>query len=1314
MEDSSGAEEDIKSMIYFCENFKLNGNDNMDENEKEDEFEEFLREKYQNIKNNNKKVDNLNELKKERIYDCENKGLNVEFFNLFNNQKEAIDFLLTKTHENLEIIKDKLISIDNAVKSSDIDEVDNCIDFFNNMLRSSKSKKDLFENINKIQENMLGYFKKYIQIFPYLVELDNNSDNSYNLYIQAKKYFSQAKYYISLNFEEYIYIDPEKKEEKTIDLDNIKSIKHKINIPNEVEIRLKENKDLPEGQERISFQKTMLLLKFKEVVSNIELIEQFIWVFQRKGCSLPIEIEINVKYPEVTYFLKKKQIPFADNSSNLDLSKYLLNVKNYLEKSLDSHYKREQNLRFLYGKQFDTLNRHITGSERIPSFLRYILNNLNDNQDIKEGEKSFESSTKNYVDGYKDYTDDWFKIYNNYISSVLQSNGISIEELYEKMKIKSNDGKIYKGIYLYKSDYNSIEEDILKIFIEKTRNIPIAQNILISNKETSFEEIQAFFYRAFLCRFNTLFAIEINDSLSDIQLRIIINFISQLLKFQLDKYNKKTKENLDIKETSKYIEPLIIFVYNVNKLNESFLNEINKFNPGQYPKIKETISLNDKHSVRSSRESLAEKVEIKLNQILSNNTHIYSSEICGLGKTEKIKYCIKKKNKEYIYFPLGGKLSRNTIFQKVEAILKRIKDITKTAIHLDLYETEDTSILNEFLFSFCFTKFYANEKNILYIPIKIEIYIEIPNCYNNFLENYPILNYFDDKDKIEFKKRDELRLDEEKIKFFNWMLPEEEKKGKSITKSAEDYIIKNIGADKFSYHQVNIFINLFMNQYKFDNKELIFYDKNNKNITKECIEEFAKCTKYFTLGVYAKFLTKGLDEESDASLKEESIKTLEDINVNVNDNQSNYESNINIDLDFDNKKIINNNSQSEINNSCITTSNKFVDLKEKSNKEINEKIGKNYEELRKNYISKLSELYQKDLENEKFEIPLIFTPKNTDYYREIFLSDDKLKEYNESDINFLEEIKFIFQLENPVSKEEKSKLKSLKEIIDKDNYVITSDNFRKMILILYRILANIPVILMGETGCGKTGLIRKLYQLLNNGEDMDPNKNMVNVDSSINDEKLIEKMDEINKEAKGKKGKDFWVLFDEINTCNSLGLLNEIFINRSYDGTKIEDNIRLIGTCNPYRLKSDKEESCGLSHPYKNKVLAYDVNILPQSLMYFVFNFGALQKEDEDKYIQSILSNHFKYFEKGLIKIVKEIISKCHQYLRKLYGLSVVSLREIKRFIKLYDNLVKYYQIKDDLDLENNKKEIVNDNKEKILKKNKKKKKLMLMLQVKK
>ena len=57
----------------------------------------------------------------------------------------------------------------------------------------------------------------------------------------------------------------------------------------------------------------------------------------------------------------------------------------------------------------------------------------------------------------------------------------------------------------------------------------------------------------------------------------------------------------------------------------------------------------------------------------------------------------------------------------------------------------------------------------------------------------------------------------------------------------------------------------------------------------------------------------------------------------------------------------------------------------------------------------------------------------------------------------------------------------IKKMLDK--YKITGDNYKKMILILFRIFTNIPVILMGETGCGKTELIKQLIKLLNNGEE---------------------------------------------------------------------------------------------------------------------------------------------------------------------------------------------------------------------------------------
>ena len=75
---------------------------------------------------------------------------------------------------------------------------------------------------------------------------------------------------------------------------------------------------------------------------------------------------------------------------------------------------------------------------------------------------------------------------------------------------------MFKGIYNYESHSESMEEDILQIFLDKIDSLPIAQNISITNKETPHEEIQAFLNRAILCRYNTLFVIEINELFQNI------------------------------------------------------------------------------------------------------------------------------------------------------------------------------------------------------------------------------------------------------------------------------------------------------------------------------------------------------------------------------------------------------------------------------------------------------------------------------------------------------------------------------------------------------------------------------------------------------------------------------------------------------------------------------------------------------------------------------------------------------------------------------------------------------------------------------
>ena len=70
-----------------------------------------------------------------------------------------------------------------------------------------------------------------------------------------------------------------------------------------------------------------------------------------------------------------------------------------------------------------------------------------------------------------------------------------------------------------------------------------------------------------------------------------------------------------------------------------------------------------------------------------------------------------------------------------------------------------------------------------------------------------------------------------------------------------------------------------------------------------------------------------------------------------------------------------------------------------------------------------------------------------------------------------------------------------------------------MIFILYRIKSKISVILMGETSCIKSALIKTLNQLLINRKDI---LVQINIDPCYNDEKLTKNTDEINKEAERK------------------------------------------------------------------------------------------------------------------------------------------------------------------------------------------------------
>ena len=1207
---------DLNAMFYFLDIFKHIKNDIFKWKNK---LEEFTREKNIKIKKNI-----LEEFKKAELYDYIKesngniKSNYIQLFHFLNGKNQAIDFLFNHKINDIKYLFDKIQPNNQRISMKEIADTMYCVGIFQEI----KEKNTLKEIIDYLKEQVnsdkndnivLDAFKSFSESFDRVIELNQNFDFSIHIYDEINEIIKFAKFTFNKNNDEFKY-GIKKGEYKALKIENIKELKNKIQIKEEENIYDK-------GQNINAFIEKYKKIKFfKDLSQNIEQIYDLMDFLRTKGSTLPILIVVEIEYPKVQYFLGNTEKEFRD------IYQFLSNAKTNIIKKLESAYKQMTTIRFIYGKEIDSMLRHIEQNYYLKPFLRYILNLTDCEKDLKTGKKESFRKVHDYIVEYSRYNDISFDIINKYIISLFQENNLSIEEHYKEISIKK--GNNLKGIYKYLSESVSMEESIVQIFLDKVGKTPIAQNVLISNKETSPEEMQAFFNRAILCQYNTLFVVEINNSFSDCQQKCMNIFINQLLTYKNKKFNEENEENeVDKSNTSSYMESCLVFIYNIE--SDAFLNEL------KYIKINDLLLKSNKHKLRgnsnrdrsnnisSERDSFAKQITSK--------THIVQSVICGLGKSTKIRNQIKQSGKKYYHFPLGGNITKKKIFYKLERIIKNLSNKEKykdIAIHLDLYETKENSVLNEFLFSFLITKFYSNDENIIYIPVNIEIYIEIPNCFNSFMKNNKILDLFgrdgDLNEMIQLDNIPDLELSDADILSFKNMI------GKTTNKEIFQWVKNNIQIPKYSYYQISIFIKMFINQYsRCGNTEIVFHPNDEKDSTKKIIETFALGTQYFTYGSFSKLI---LNWERINNKEKKVIELL----------SKEYDNDIKNEK-FDKELIF----MFKVDSKDKKKENDFIYYKLNLSSDALEKY---------DYFLKYLDI------NEKKNFETIKKSKPIEYYRKI---------------EYLFILKSVLNLKNPVcggvSKPEEKNLISLNSITnDPTKYVITIDNFRKMILIIYRILANIPVILMGETGCGKTSLIKKLNQLLNNGESL--NLKIINLDASYDDNKIINLMNDANKEAEKNLRKAYWLFFDELNTIDSFSLITEIFTNHTYNGIKLLENIRLIGACNPYRTRNKGRNICGLTHPNDDNDLVYSVNILPQSLFYYVFNFGSLDTVNENLYISSILTDAIN--DKNLKEKTKNVISKCHEYLREKFDESIVSLRELTRFKKIYKFFKKYFENK--------------------------------------
>ncbi|KAK6320904.1 hypothetical protein J4Q44_G00078800 [Coregonus suidteri] len=258
-----------------------------------------------------------------------------------------------------------------------------------------------------------------------------------------------------------------------------------------------------------------------------------------------------------------------------------------------------------------------------------------------------------------------------------------------------------------------------------------------------------------------------------------------------------------------------------------------------------------------------------------------------------------------------------------------------------------------------------------------------------------------------------------------------------------------------------------------------------------------------------------------------------------------------------------------------------------------------------------------------------------------------------------------------------------------ETYELTTDNILKMMAIHMRFRCGIPVIIMGETGCGKTRLIKFLCELRRSGAPTE-NMKLVKVHGGTTSDMICTKVHEAEAVAvanKEKHGFDSVLFFDEANTTEAISSIKEILCDNTVQGQQLgsQTGLQIIAACNPYRKHTDEMikrlEKAGLGYRVRAeeteerlgliplRQLVYRVQVLPPSMIPLVWDFGQLNDHTEKMYIQQIVQRVVEKISinRVSIKMITDVLSSSQRFMRQRKDeCSFVSLRDVERCMQVF------------------------------------------------
>ncbi|XP_073901038.1 E3 ubiquitin-protein ligase RNF213 isoform X4 [Castor canadensis] len=258
-----------------------------------------------------------------------------------------------------------------------------------------------------------------------------------------------------------------------------------------------------------------------------------------------------------------------------------------------------------------------------------------------------------------------------------------------------------------------------------------------------------------------------------------------------------------------------------------------------------------------------------------------------------------------------------------------------------------------------------------------------------------------------------------------------------------------------------------------------------------------------------------------------------------------------------------------------------------------------------------------------------------------------------------------------------------------ETYELTTDNMLKILAIEMRFRCGIPVIIMGETGCGKTRLIKFLSDLRRGGVEAETMK-LVKVHGGTTASMVYSKVREAEKLAilnNSQHQLDTILFFDEANTTEAISCIKEVLCDQTMGGRpmKKDSGLHIIAACNPYRKHSQEMicylEAAGLGYRVSAeettdrlgsiplRQLVYRVHALPPSLIPLVWDFGQLNDTAEKLYILQIVQRLVDSIEVDEVetRVITDVLSASQGFMRKRQNeCSFVSLRDVERCVKVF------------------------------------------------